>query len=104
MVSALLMGAIIVVGGKDYVIKYYGNITAAGRVMEEYQPITNTSAPSYVALKGQLESEGIKVEDSELSMFSFSGAAFQYRWLRGDESRVYVVRMNSHGMWDIYPQ
>jgi hypothetical protein len=103
-IGVLLLAPILAYGTKDYVTKYLNGITVTDQIAAEYEPISNPHAPSFIALKGQLEREGIKPDDSELSMFSFSEAAFQYRWLRGNESRVYVVRMNSHGLWDIYPQ
>ena len=98
----LLVLAVFISGGKQFAAKYYGDIT--GNIHEDYIAITNQNDPSFVLFRDKLEEDGIKADISEMTVFVITEAAFKYRWRRGEDERIYVIRRNSQGAWDTYLQ
>lgn len=102
-ISKLLMILILAVGGTQMAIQYYRDITSS-QMPDNYTPITNQNTESFVLFKKQLEAEGIKADLSEMSVFLITEAAFKYKWQRGNDVRVYVIRRNAGGLWDAFLQ
>jgi hypothetical protein len=100
--AALFFLTILIVGGHKLASEVYGNIT--GNLEDSYKPISNQDEATLALFKSKLAEDGIKPKDTELSVFGISESTFKYRWKRGDDERIYVIRRNLQGIWDAYSQ
>jgi hypothetical protein len=98
-----IMVLTLVAGGWQMAVDYVKNITA-GNMQEDYTAIANQDTPTFILFRDKLAEEGITPDISEMSVFSMTEAAYKYKWQRGDDSRVYVIRRNASGLWDTYLQ
>jgi len=96
--AALFVLAIVINGVKKI------SVAVTGNMQDSYAAISNQDEPTFALFKDKLAEEGIKANVSEMSVFAMSEVSYKYKWQRGNDERVYIIRRNSQGIWDTYSQ